>query len=226
MTTHEQPEDVAQPRYGLRDPSDTGGDGQPLAEDISLPVSVTPNYNTALPEEWGWRHNSSSQPNSATFHINHSDVTRAFADVLTADDSPPEAPFVVSKDIPVVIIDSLDQYWAGESRAALPLHGLRVPVSADTVPGRPGASALAPVARRNHFGAGTPGQLPHADRGADPTRAVGFIASQQFRGPVLDRPPSFCANVAATYCPCASCNASNTAVGDIGSLFTRTPAAW
>ena len=133
MTTHDQPEDVAEPRYGLRDPSDTSGDGQPLAEDISLPVSVTPNYNTALPEEWGWRHNSSSQPNSATFHINHSDVTRAFADVLTVDDSPPEAPFVVSKDIPVVIIDSLDQYWAGESRAALPLHGLRVPVSADTV---------------------------------------------------------------------------------------------
>lgn len=133
MTTLEPPDDSAEPRYGLRDLSEGEGEGRPLAEDISLPVSVTPNYNTALPEEWGWRRNSSSQPNSATFHINHSDVTRAFADVLTAEDSPPEAPFVVSKDIPVVIIDSLDQYWAGESRAALPLHGLRVPVSADTV---------------------------------------------------------------------------------------------
>ncbi|CAI8028157.1 hypothetical protein GBAR_LOCUS16054 [Geodia barretti] len=92
-----------------------------------------PNHNTALPEEWGWSRTSTSQPNAATFHINHSDVTRAFADVITADDSPREAPFVVSKDIPVVIIDSLDQYWAGESRAALPLNGLRVPVSADTV---------------------------------------------------------------------------------------------
>ena len=133
MTTHEQPEDAAEPRYGLRDPSDAGGDGRPLAEDISLPVSVTPNYNTALPEEWGWGRNSSSQPNAATFHINHSDVTRAFADVLTSADSPPEAPFVVSKEIPVVIIDSLDQYWCGESRHALPLHGLRVPIAADTV---------------------------------------------------------------------------------------------
>ena len=133
MSTVEPPEDSAEPRYGLRDPADSEGQGRPLAEDISLPVRVLPNYNTALPEEWGWRHNSSSQPNAATFHINHSDVTRAFADVLTAEDSPPEAPFVVSKDIPVVIIDSLDQYWAGESRHALPLHGLRVPVSADTV---------------------------------------------------------------------------------------------
>ena len=133
MTTVEPTDDAAEPRYGLRDPADDGGEGRPLAEDISLPVSVSPNYNTALPEEWGWSRTSTSQPNAATFHINHSDVTRVFADVLTSDDSPPEAPFVVSKDIPVVIIDSLDQYWAGEARASLPLNGLRVPVSADTV---------------------------------------------------------------------------------------------
>ena len=33
-----------------------------------------------------------------------------------------------------MIIDSLDQYWAAESKAALPLNGLlRVPIAADTV---------------------------------------------------------------------------------------------
>ena len=133
MTTPEQPEDAAAPRYGLRDIAIDESDGRPLVEDISLPVRVTPNYNTAVPDDWTWQRNSTSQPNAATFHINHSDVTRAFADVLTAADSPPEAPFVVSKDIPVVIIDSLDQYWCGESRHALPLHGLRVPIAADTV---------------------------------------------------------------------------------------------
>ena len=133
MTAPEQPGEVMEPRYGLRDPTDDIGDGRTLAEDISLPVAVVPNTNAALPDAWTWKNTSTSQPNAATFHINHSDVTRAFADVLTADDSPREAPFVVSKDIPVVIIDSLDQYWAGESRAALPLNGLRVPVSADTV---------------------------------------------------------------------------------------------
>ncbi len=114
-------------------PDGERGDDRPLAEDMSLPVSVVPNANTALPEEWGWQQTSTSQPNAATFHISHSDVTRVFTDVLTADDSPREAPFVVSKDIPVVIIDSLDQYWAGESRNALPLNGLRVPIAADTV---------------------------------------------------------------------------------------------
>lgn len=134
MSTLESPDDAAEPRYGLRDPADLDASaGRPLAEDISLPVRVTPNHNTALPEAWGWHRTSTSQPNAATFHINHSDVTRVFADVLTAEDSPPEAPFVVSRDIPLVIIDSLDQYWAGESRTALPLHGLRVPIAADTV---------------------------------------------------------------------------------------------
>ena len=133
MTTPDPNEAVPEQRYGLRNLNNPEGDGRPLSEDISLPVAVLPNANTARPDEWAWRRTSSSQPNAATFHINHSDVTRAFADVLTAADSPPEAPFVVSKDIPIVIIDSLDQYWAGESRNALPLNGLRVPVSADTV---------------------------------------------------------------------------------------------
>lgn len=133
MTTPEPQEEAVEPRYGLRDLTNDDSDGRTLAEDISLPVSVTPNHNTASPEAWGWSRTSTSQPNAATFHINHSDVTRAFADVLTAADSPPEAPFVVSRDIPVVIIDSLDQYWCGESRHALPLNGLRVPIAADTV---------------------------------------------------------------------------------------------
>ena len=133
MTTLEPDGEPVGQRYGLREPDDPAGEGRPLAEDISLPVNVIPNASTAQPEEWAWRRTSSSQPNAATFHINHSDVTRVFADVLTSADSPPEAPFVVARDIPIVIIDSLDQYWAGESRNTLPLNGLRVPVAADTV---------------------------------------------------------------------------------------------
>ena len=46
MTTIEPTDDAAEPRYGLRDPAEGDGDGRPLAEDISLPVSVTPNHNT------------------------------------------------------------------------------------------------------------------------------------------------------------------------------------
>ena len=118
-------------------PQDGGapGDGRMLAQDVALPVNVIPNTNWALPEGWDWHTTSTSQPNAATFHISHSDVTRVFADVLTPADCPPETPFVLRKDIPLVIIDSIDQYWAAESRTALPLNGLRVPIAADTVAG-------------------------------------------------------------------------------------------
>ena len=108
-------------------------DGRPLAVDQALPVDVIPNANWASPEAWGWHNTSTSQPNAATFHISHSDVTRVITDVLTPADSPPDAYFVLKKDIPLVIIDSLDQYWAAESKTALPLNGLRVPIAADTV---------------------------------------------------------------------------------------------
>ena len=108
-------------------------DGRPLAEDQALPVNVIPNTNWASPEGWDWHNTSTSQPNAATFHISHSDVTRVFTDVLTPADSPPDAYLVLKKDIPLVIIDSLDQYWAAESKTALPLNGLRVPIAADTL---------------------------------------------------------------------------------------------
>ena len=134
MTTAENPEEGNERRHNLMPADDPGGDGPPLAEDLALPVVVEPNSNTAdLGDGWNWQLNSASQPNAATFHINHSDVTRSFAGMLTPEDTPREAPFVITKEIPIVIIDSLDKYWAGESRRALPLNGLRVPVEGDTV---------------------------------------------------------------------------------------------
>ncbi len=107
-------------------------DGRILAEDDSIPVHVESEIDLATPGDWDWRNISASQPNASVFHINHSDVTQVKVDALGPDDSPPESPFVVTKDIPILIIDSLDQYWAGESRTRLPLQGLRVPVGADT----------------------------------------------------------------------------------------------
>ena len=106
---------------------------RPIAEDLSCPVEVEPGVDYATPEGWEWRSISTSQPNSATFHITHSDVTRVIVDTLKASDSPPEVPFVVSSEIPILIIDSLDTYWAGESHTRLPLQGLRVPVEGTTI---------------------------------------------------------------------------------------------
>lgn len=103
-----------------------------VAEDDVYPVDVESEIDLATPADWDWRIIGASQPNAAVFHINHSDVTQVKVDALGPGDSPPDAPFVVTKDIPILIIDTLDQYWAGESRTRLPLQGLRVPVAADT----------------------------------------------------------------------------------------------
>ena len=42
---------------------------------------------------------------------------------------------MVAKDIPIIIMDSLDKYWAGEYRTRLPLQGVQVPVASVTMAG-------------------------------------------------------------------------------------------
>ena len=111
-----------------RDPED-----RVLAEDLACPVQVQPGVDDATPAGWDWRIVGASQPNKATFHLSHSDVNRVIVDVLRPSDSPEEAQFVLSKDVPIIIMDSLDKYWAGESRTQLPLNGIRVPVEGETM---------------------------------------------------------------------------------------------
>ena len=106
-----------------------------LAEDLACPVEIEPGVDHATPDDWTWRSVSASLPSAATFHMSHSDVGRVMVDMLRPSDSPPDGQFVVAKDIPIIIMDSLDKYWAGESRTRLPLHGVRVPVEGDTVEG-------------------------------------------------------------------------------------------
>ncbi len=108
---------------------------RPLAEDFSVPVPVQPGVDYAIPPGWDWRLIGAGQPSRATVHLTHSDVTRVMVDVLRPSDSSPEAPFRIVRDIPIIIIDSLDKYWAAESRERLPLSGLRVPVEHETMEG-------------------------------------------------------------------------------------------
>lgn len=116
-----------------RPPEDDATDAPPLAEDLSLPVLVEPGTDTATPPDWNWRRVDASQPNAAVFHISHSEVTRALVDKLGPSDSPPEANFRLQRELPIVVLDSLDKFWAGEARRALPLSGVRVPVEADSI---------------------------------------------------------------------------------------------
>ena len=110
-----------------RDPED-----RTLAEDLACPVEVQPGSDKATPADWEWRLVGTSQPNKATFHLNHSDVNQVIVDVLRPADSPEDSQFVITRDVPIIIMDSLDKYWAGESRTQLPLHGIRVPVEGET----------------------------------------------------------------------------------------------
>lgn len=107
-------------------------DNRRLAEHDSIPVQIESEIDQGVPADWDWRIIGASQPNAAVFHINHSDVTQVKVDALGPEDSPPDSPFIITRDIPILIIDTLDQYWAGESRTCLPLQGLRVPVAGDT----------------------------------------------------------------------------------------------
>jgi hypothetical protein len=113
-------------------PNPPQDDNRRLAEHDSIPVRIESEIDQGAPADWDWRIIGSSQPNAATFHINHSDVTQVKVDALRPEDSPPDSPFVITGDIPILIIDTLDQFWAGESRTRLPLQGLRVPVAGDT----------------------------------------------------------------------------------------------
>ena len=115
----------AEPRQGQED--------RPLAEDLALPVLVEPGVDYATPADWNWRDIDSSQPNAAVFHISHSEITRVLVDTLRPEDCSPDANVVIKDEIPIVILDSLDKYWAGESKQHLPLNGVRVPIEGDTV---------------------------------------------------------------------------------------------
>ena len=109
------------------------GEDRTLAEDITTPVEIEPGMDYATPVDWDWRNVSSSQPNAAVFHISHSESTRVLIDYLRPSDSAADANFVLNKEIPIVILDSLDKYWAAESRTQMPLEGTRVPVEGDTI---------------------------------------------------------------------------------------------
>ncbi|MCI0846821.1 MAG: hypothetical protein J4N33_06835 [Chloroflexi bacterium] len=108
-------------------------DDRPLAEDMTTPIKIQPGLDRATPDNWTWKYISTSQPNAAQFHISHSESTRVLVDVLRPSDSAPDANFILNKEIPIVILDSLDKYWAAESRTKMPLSGVRVPVEGDTV---------------------------------------------------------------------------------------------
>ena len=101
-------------------PNSPREDDRRLAQHDSIPVRIESEMDQATPADWDWRIIGASQPNAAVFHINHSDVTQVKVDALGPEDSPPDAPFVITGSIPILVIDTLDQYWAGNRAPGCP----------------------------------------------------------------------------------------------------------
>ena len=104
-----------------------------IGDDFACPVEIQPGVDHSTPDDWTWRAVGISLPNRATFHLTHSDVSRVLVDVMRPSDSPPDGQFVLSREVPVIVMDSLDKYWAAESRTKLPLNGIRVPGEGETI---------------------------------------------------------------------------------------------
>ena len=130
---HPSPPLYSPPEGGKEIEGEGTGEDRTLAEDLSLPVVVEPGVDYAQPPDWNWRDVDSSQPNAAVFHISHSEITRVLVDTLRPEDSSPDANMVIKDEIPIVVLDSLDKYWAGEAKHRLPLNGVRVPIEGDTL---------------------------------------------------------------------------------------------
>jgi hypothetical protein len=111
----------------------TDNEDKLIGEDLSTPVNIEPGSDAAVPDSWTWSKTDASASTKAEFHINHSDVSRVLFGSLDESDMFPDSQFKIIKDIPVIIIDSLDSFWAGESKTKFPLTGLRVPVSGETI---------------------------------------------------------------------------------------------
>ena len=78
--------------------------------------------SSASPEGWGWSRLDASRPRRALEHLAHSEVTPVLVDLVRESDVPPDSRWTVARDIPIIVIDTLDACWAFE-RVLNKLHG-------------------------------------------------------------------------------------------------------
>ena len=82
---------------------------------------LPPITTAASPEEWGWSVLDASRPRRATEHITHGEVSAVFIDRLGPADAPPDSTWTLTRNIPIIVVDTLDSYWAFE-RSLNKLH--------------------------------------------------------------------------------------------------------
>ena len=73
-----------------------------------------PVFTSASAGGWTWRMLDSSRPRRAIEHISQSEVTAVGIGRLRSDDVPPDLPWALKRDIPVIVVDTLDAFWVFE----------------------------------------------------------------------------------------------------------------
>ena len=83
---------------------------------------MPPLTTAASPEGWIWSLHDASRPRRAVEHIAHSEATHVVIDRLCPSDTPSDAAWALTREVPVLVVDTLDAYWAFE-RVMDKLHG-------------------------------------------------------------------------------------------------------
>ena len=66
------------------------------------------------PEGWDWGKLDASRPRRATEHVGQSEVSRVAIERLRPSDTPADSQWKLTREIPVIVVDTLDSYWAFE----------------------------------------------------------------------------------------------------------------
>jgi len=83
---------------------------------------MPPLTTVASPEGWSWSLHDASRPRRAVEHIAHSETAPVGVDRLRPSDTPSEAAWTLAREVPILVVDTLDAYWAFE-RVLDKLHG-------------------------------------------------------------------------------------------------------
>ena len=81
-----------------------------------------PLTTSASPEGWDWSMLDASRPRRAIENITDSEVTPVEVGRLRASDAPAGSGWTLTSEIPIIVADTLDAYWAFE-RVLNKLHG-------------------------------------------------------------------------------------------------------
>lgn len=77
---------------------------------------------SSSPGDWAWRRHDVSRPRRATEHLSHSEVQPITIDSLRPGDEPSNSQWTLARDLPIIVADTFDAYWAFE-KVLNKLHG-------------------------------------------------------------------------------------------------------